>query len=108
MKMNVGSYKYRNSHKAYVKGIFQNIPKSKGRLVAISNGGYSVGALSPKFGYRIYFDKTQGIFNCQVYSQIRGERFGEFLREYGVVQGDKTALDSVTTAILYNEYRLRV
>ena len=110
MEMNIGNFKYRNSHKAYVKELFKNIPKAKGKLVAISNGGYHTGngtKLRPHFGYRIYWNAAEGLFNCQVYSQVRDVKFGNLLREYSVKQEGKTSLDSVTTAILYNEYTVR-
>lgn len=112
MEMNVGNFKYKNSNKTYVKELFKNIPKAKGKLVAISNGGYATGngtALRPHFGYRIYFDSKTGQFNCQVVSQVHDVKFGELLREYSVTQTENgnTSLDSVTTAILYNEYRIR-
>jgi hypothetical protein len=65
--------------------------------------------MRPHFGYRIYWDRKIGQFNCQVISQVRDILFGEYLREYSVPQkeGSDTSLDSVTTAILYNEYRIR-
>jgi hypothetical protein len=112
MEMNIGNFKYRNSNKNYVTKLFRDIPKANGKMVAISNGGYVEGngtKMRPHFGYRIYWDSKTGQFNCQVISQVRDVLFGDYLREYSVIQKEDsdTSLDSVTTAILYNEYRIR-
>lgn len=108
MEMNKGNHKYRNSHMKYVKNLFKDIKKGCGKLVAISNGGYYAGPDSPKFGFKVYFDKKEGAFNCQVYSQTNHDGFnGDLIREYTVKQEGENSLDSVITAILYNEYRIR-
>ena len=108
MEMKTGSYRYRNSHIEYTKKLFENIRKPKGRLVAVSNGGYAVGSLNPDFGYRVYWDSKAGQFNCQVLSEARARFCAEKkIREYSVSQGEKTDLDSVVTAILYNEGCIR-
>lgn len=115
MSMNRSEIKYRNSHVAYVKELFKDVPKAAGRLVAISNGGYHTFA-QPKFGYRIYFEEKTETFNCQVYSEVRHElsevdkeaKREELLSEYSVKQVDSnTTLDTVINAILYNEYHAR-
>ena len=115
MPMNRSEIKYRNSHVAYVKELFKDVPKAAGRLVAISNGGYHTFA-QPKFGFRIYFDEKTEMFNCQVYSEVRHKlsevdteaKKEELLSEYSVKQVDSnTTLDTVINAILYNEYHIR-
>lgn len=105
-------YKYRNSHINYVKQLFadNNITKAKGKLVAISNGGYGILGDAPDFGYRIYFDKTRGAINCQVISAVAKTYKNEYFREYTVLIGGampEEKIESVQTAILYAEYRHR-
>ena len=110
MEMKRGIYPYRNSNVSYTKKLFENIPKACGKLVAISNGGYVTGngtKMRPHFGYRVYWDSRGGQFNCQVYSQVREIASGEKMKEYSVVQGKDTNLETIINAILYNEYRVR-
>jgi hypothetical protein len=110
-------YKYRNSHVQYVKQLFQDlcVSKPKGRLVAISNGGYNaprdplLGDM-PEFGYRIYHDKAGNVITCQVISKTANLLGGEYFREYSVPIENVTPeekADSVQTAVLYTEYRHR-
>lgn len=111
VEMNRSNNPYRNSNIKYVKELFSDIPKAKGKLVAISNGGYPKGngtKMRPHFGFRIYWDSTAGQYNCQVISQVRDVLHGEYLREYSVPQTKpETCAESVQSAILYNEYRIR-
>ena len=108
-EMKRSDIKYRNSHVSYVKELFKDIPKSRGRLVAISNGGYNVSFVDmPKFGFRVYFDKVNNVYNCQVYSEIMAKNKNiEPLIKYAVNPDKDTTLDTVINAILYNEYRRR-
>lgn len=111
MKMNISKHKSRNYNKSYVSGIFYDVPKATGKLVLISNGGYTKGngtKMLPHFGYRIYWDSKAGQYNCQVISQVRNILFGEYLKQYSVAQCEHTSLDTVENAILYNEYHNRV
>lgn len=104
----MSTYKRRNHHVKYVKSLFESTPKAKGKLVAISNGGYPLKRFYvPDFGYRIYFDAKENVFHCQVISEINEKYNGERLREYDVVLSEKTTVISLENAILYNEYRIR-
>lgn len=111
IEMNRSEFPYRNSNIKYVKELFSSTPKAKGKLVAISNGGYSVGngtQMRPHFGFRIYWDGKIGQYNCQVISQTREVLHNEYLKEYSVAQIDAVCVESIQTAILYNEYRIRM
>ena len=100
--------KHRNHNIKYVKSLFESIPKAKGKLMAISNGGYSHKRFYvPDFGYRIYFDAKENIFHCQVISEINEKYNSERLREYSVTPTEETTVASLENAILYNEYRIR-
>lgn len=108
MEMRRESHPYRNSGVNYVKELFTDIPKAKGKLVAITNGGYRFYNMIPNFGCRVYWDSKAGTYNCQVISDVNAMFHpDERLREYSVVQGEETSLESVLTAIFYNETCVR-
>lgn len=106
---------YVNINVKYVTELFKGIPKAKGRLVHIRNGGYPKYGL--KFGCHVYFDQNSGRiddsivgeYNCQVWSDAQCVNNGrEELREYNVVQGKDATLNNVINAILYKEFVARV
>lgn len=104
---------YRNSNIKYTKELFakHNIAKAKGRLVAVSNGGYHTKLGSPDFGYRLYYDKNTNLINVQIVSEINNKLGRRFVREYSVpLEGCRLAdkLDTIQNAILYKEYCDRV
>jgi hypothetical protein len=109
MEMRKDARPYRNNGVNYVKELFADIPKSKGKLVAITNGGYHFYNKIPNFGCRVYWDSKTGTYNCQVYSDINAMYHpDERIREYSVIQGEETSLESVLNAIFYNESCLRI
>lgn len=107
MEMNEGNNPYKNDNIKYTKNLFKDIPKAVGKLVAIGNGGYNTKFNKLDFGYRVYFNSKNGVFNCQVYSEANEKLKEKPFKEYSVTQKEDTSLTSVITAILYNEYVAR-
>ena len=75
--------------------IFKNI-KPKGKILRCSKGGYRG---EDTFAYCIYDDGEK--YNIKVLSKFNP-------REYSVEYGDKTNVDTLENAILYNEWQARV
>lgn len=107
-EMHIGNFVYKNSNVKYVKSLFADIPKGKGLLVNIGNGGYKIYSDNPKFGYRVYFDKKENMYNCQVFSECALKlKERPLVYQYSKKQDNTTTLDSIITSILYEEGKVR-